>query len=255
MALDGEEVGLQMELSLGPKRVKPAELTVMSRQLATMISLGHDAPARVLRARGAGRERRCCARRSARSARTSRPASTSPTRSSATRRSSTRSTSPWSAPARPAACSRSRSSAISDQLEKDDSLRRQVKSAMAYPTVVFTFAMLVLIGMIAFIVPVFVGVFEDFGGELPLDHEVHRRAVRTPSRASGTSCIAGAVGLFVGFRKWKSSSWGRPQWDALPPAHPVQDRQHRPEDRPRALVAHVLARSTAPACRSCRPSR
>ncbi len=56
---------------------------------------------------------------------------------------------------------------ISDQLEKDDSLRRQVKSAMAYPIVVFTFAMLVLIGMIAFIVPVFVGVFKDFGGELP----------------------------------------------------------------------------------------
>jgi type IV pilus assembly protein PilC len=55
---------------------------------------------------------------------------------------------------------------ISDQLEKDDSLRRQVKSAMAYPVVVFSFAALVLIGMIAFIVPVFVGVFKDFGGEL-----------------------------------------------------------------------------------------
>ena len=27
---------------------------------------------------------------------------------------------------------------VSDQLEKDDSLRRQVKSAMAYPTVVLT---------------------------------------------------------------------------------------------------------------------
>ena len=56
---------------------------------------------------------------------------------------------------------------IADQLEKDDALRRQVKSAMAYPVVVFSFAMLVLIGMIAFIVPVFIGVFKDFGGELP----------------------------------------------------------------------------------------
>ena len=56
---------------------------------------------------------------------------------------------------------------ISDQLEKDDSLRRQVKSAMVYPVVVLTFAMFVLVGMIAFIVPVFVGVFKDFGGELP----------------------------------------------------------------------------------------
>src|SRR5262245_9774157 len=57
---------------------------------------------------------------------------------------------------------------ISDQLEKDDQLRRQVKGAMAYPTVVLSFALCVLIGLIAFIVPVFVKVFKDFGGDLPL---------------------------------------------------------------------------------------
>ena len=57
---------------------------------------------------------------------------------------------------------------ISDQLEKDDQLRRQVKGAMAYPIVVLSFALMVLIGLIAFIVPVFVNVFKDFGGELPL---------------------------------------------------------------------------------------
>ena len=57
---------------------------------------------------------------------------------------------------------------IADQLEKDDELRRQVKGAMAYPIVVLTFALCVLIGLIAFIVPVFVKVFADFGGELPM---------------------------------------------------------------------------------------
>ena len=76
---------------------------------------------------------------------------------------------------------------VADQLEKDDSLRRQVKSAMAYPIVVFSFAMLVLLGLIAFIVPVFVGVFKDFGGELPLITQVHRRRSPTRSPASGTS--------------------------------------------------------------------
>ncbi len=103
---------------------------------------------------------------------------------------------------------------ISDQLEKDDSLRRQVKSAMAYPTVVFSFAMLVLIGMIAFIVPVFIGVFKDFGGELPL---ITKFTVALSNAVTGQwyLLLAGAIGIFVGFRKWKSSSWGRPQWDAL----------------------------------------
>src|SRR5918995_101443 len=40
MALEEKKSGLQMELRLTPKRVKAGELTVMSRQLATMISSG-----------------------------------------------------------------------------------------------------------------------------------------------------------------------------------------------------------------------
>lgn len=54
-----------------------------------------------------------------------------------------------------------------DQLEKDDQLRRAVKSALVYPAVVISFAFLVLIALVAFLVPVFVGVLEDFDGELP----------------------------------------------------------------------------------------
>ena len=103
---------------------------------------------------------------------------------------------------------------ISDQLEKDDSLRRQVKSAMAYPTVVLTFAFAVLIGLIAFIVPVFVGVFKDFGGELPL---ITKFTVNMSKVVTGQwyILIAVFVGGFVGFRKWRKSDWGRPQWDRL----------------------------------------
>src|SRR5919206_32126 len=56
---------------------------------------------------------------------------------------------------------------VADQLEKEDSLRRQIKSAMVYPGVVLTFALSVLIGLVTFLVPVFVGVFEQFGGDLP----------------------------------------------------------------------------------------
>jgi type IV pilus assembly protein PilC len=52
---------------------------------------------------------------------------------------------------------------IADQLEKEESLRRQVKSAMAYPIVILTFAMTVMLGMVAFIVPVFAGVFKELG--------------------------------------------------------------------------------------------
>src|SRR2546430_1770769 len=56
---------------------------------------------------------------------------------------------------------------VADQLEKDDSLRRQVKAAMMYPMLIAGFAGLVMIALVAFIVPVFAKVFDDFGGKLP----------------------------------------------------------------------------------------
>jgi type IV pilus assembly protein PilC len=42
---------------------------------------------------------------------------------------------------------------VADQLEKDDALRRQVKSAMAYPILIGGFAVIVLIALVAFLVP------------------------------------------------------------------------------------------------------
>ncbi len=56
---------------------------------------------------------------------------------------------------------------VADQLEKDDSLRRQIKAAMVYPSLIGGFALVVLIALVAFLVPVFEKVFKDFGGELP----------------------------------------------------------------------------------------
>lgn len=56
---------------------------------------------------------------------------------------------------------------VADQLQKDAALRRQVKSAMIYPALVATFAIGVMMALVAFLVPVFEGVFKEFGGELP----------------------------------------------------------------------------------------
>jgi type IV pilus assembly protein PilC len=101
---------------------------------------------------------------------------------------------------------------VADQLEKDDNLRRQVKGAMAYPAVVLIFALCVLLGLITFIVPVFVNVFEDFGGELPA---ITKLTVAASDLVTSRwyLLIAIAVGGVVGFRKWRKSTWGRPQWD------------------------------------------
>ena len=103
---------------------------------------------------------------------------------------------------------------IADQLEKDDALRRQVKGAMAYPTVVLTFAFCVLIGLIAFIVPVFVKVFEDFGGELPM---ITKLTVSMSNLVTGQWYILLAVLIAgpIAFKKWRKSDAGRPVWDRM----------------------------------------
>jgi type IV pilus assembly protein PilC len=53
------------------------------------------------------------------------------------------------------------------QLEKDDSLRRSIKSAMAYPVLIAAFAIMVMIGMLLFIIPIFANMYKDLGGQLP----------------------------------------------------------------------------------------
>ncbi len=56
---------------------------------------------------------------------------------------------------------------IADLMEKEFALRQKVKSAMAYPSFVAGAAVLMSVFMLAFILPQFVGVFKQFGGELP----------------------------------------------------------------------------------------
>src|SRR3712207_4839027 len=213
MALEEKKSGLQMELRLGPKRVKQHELTVMSRQLATMISSGmtllrafyvlEDQIENPLLRETIGAVREDIeAGLSFSDALEKHPKVFSPLYVSMVRAGEAGGVLEQSL------------DRVADQLEKDDALRRQVKSAMAYPSVVLAFALCVLIGLIAFIVPVFVGVFDDFGGELPL---ITKITVQMSEAVTGRwyLLLGGSIALVIGFRKWKSSSWGRPQWDAL----------------------------------------
>jgi type IV pilus assembly protein PilC len=52
-------------------------------------------------------------------------------------------------------------------LEDMARLQNQIKSAMTYPLVVGGFAVLVFLGMTMFLIPIFAGIFQEIGGELP----------------------------------------------------------------------------------------
>jgi type IV pilus assembly protein PilC len=110
---------------------------------------------------------------------------------------------------------------VAEQLEKDAALRRQIKAAMIYPSLIGGFAFVVLFALVAFLVPVFEKIFNDFGGELPaitkftvlLSHLFTRRFY----------VLFGGIFLIVWtFRKWKNSERGRMQWDRLKLKFPMK---------------------------------
>ncbi len=110
---------------------------------------------------------------------------------------------------------------VAEQLEKDAALRRQVKAAMIYPILIGSFALIVLVALVAFLVPVFEKIFNDFGGELPaitkftvwLSHLVTRQWY---------ILIAVVFGVVWLFRYWKNSETGRVQWDRLKLKFPMK---------------------------------
>ena len=108
---------------------------------------------------------------------------------------------------------------IAFQVEKADALRRQVKSAMMYPALVFGFAVVVLVAIVAFVIPVFAKIFEELAEEHPEEAPGCRcrpRSASTPptrSPATGSSSSRPSSLLVVGFFKWKKTERGNEFWD------------------------------------------
>jgi type II secretory pathway component PulF len=61
---------------------------------------------------------------------------------------------------------------VAGNFESEGKLRDTIKSALAYPTIVLIMAVVAVIGMLTFIVPIFEKMFAGFGGELPLPTQV-----------------------------------------------------------------------------------
>jgi type IV pilus assembly protein PilC len=108
---------------------------------------------------------------------------------------------------------------IADQLEKEDALRRQVKSAMVYPAAVTAVALLVMIVLVVYVVPVFAGVLQQFatnaaGAQLPWMTQI-TVDVSHAATGYGWLMLIGAGTIAYLFYRWKRSDTGRAQWDAL----------------------------------------
>jgi type IV pilus assembly protein PilC len=110
---------------------------------------------------------------------------------------------------------------VAHHLEKLDALRRQIRSAMMYPAFVFTLAIVVVLAVVAFIVPVFAETFKEVVADQPGESSQLPMLTRVVMGFSNFITgywflwLPGMVGGAIGFFQWKKTEWGRPQWDAL----------------------------------------
>jgi type IV pilus assembly protein PilC len=110
---------------------------------------------------------------------------------------------------------------VAFQLEKMDALKRQIRSAMMYPAFIFSAAVVVMLVVVAFIVPVFAGIFKEIASETPGE------SAELPFLTQITMAISkvvttywfiwlpAVIGSIVAFIQWKKTERGRTQWDRV----------------------------------------
>ena len=103
---------------------------------------------------------------------------------------------------------------VAEQLEKEDSIRRAVKSAMVYPMVIGSFAIIVLIGMVMFLIPIFAAMYKDLGNaKLPALTRVMVSFSDLLKSWKGAVVLVVVIALIWGLRRLKRTERGTMVWD------------------------------------------
>lgn len=105
-------------------------------------------------------------------------------------------------------------------LESSARLRKKVKSAMTYPTVVLCLAIGIAAAMITFVVPVFVQMFADFKATLPAPTQFLVN-LSNFMRKNGAFVVVGLVVAIILFKKWKTTPAGAYAFDQFVLKTPV----------------------------------
>jgi type IV pilus assembly protein PilC len=103
---------------------------------------------------------------------------------------------------------------VAYQIEKETKIKRRVRGAMMYPIMVLSFATLVLIGMLLFLVPVFVGIFSQLGGDLPMLTQIVVGASDFLRAKWWIVFPTAGLGIY-GLLRAKKTEKGRRIWDSM----------------------------------------
>ncbi len=109
---------------------------------------------------------------------------------------------------------------LADTIEKQVALRAKIKSAMTYPVAVLVLVVCILAGMLVFVVPMFESMYSELGGTLPLPTRILLGASGFVTGYLLYIAIATGLGVFA-FKKWKATDAGLAQWDRISLKAPV----------------------------------
>ncbi|MBI6545239.1 MAG: type II secretion system F family protein [Cyanobacteria bacterium NC_groundwater_1444_Ag_S-0.65um_54_12] len=98
---------------------------------------------------------------------------------------------------------------ISAFLEASAKLRRQIKSAMTYPIAVGVLAILMFVGMLLWLLPIFTNMFAQMDAKLPAYTQFLIDLSNTLRSPSGLLVFGGIVGAVMLFRRFAATEQGK----------------------------------------------
>ena len=104
---------------------------------------------------------------------------------------------------------------VADQLERDAEIRQKIKSAMTYPIVVLAITILVVTAMLMFVVPKFGKMFTELGGKLPTYTQMLVNLSHFLAGWGGLVVIVVIIGLVFAYRRFKATEKGRMTIDRI----------------------------------------
>lgn len=110
---------------------------------------------------------------------------------------------------------------VADHFEREAMIKGRIKSAMTYPIAMGALVIIVLVAMLIFVVPTFQAMFESMGGELPAPTQFLVNLSEGARGLPGVIFVLAVISITIVFRWWKKTDEGRYQWDNIKLNMPV----------------------------------
>jgi type IV pilus assembly protein PilC len=110
---------------------------------------------------------------------------------------------------------------VADHFEREEMIKGRIKSAMTYPIAMGSLVLLVLIAMLIFVVPTFQTMFASMGGTLPLPTQILVNISTGARGLPGLLTVIFVIVFVFTFRWWKSTESGLYAWDSIKLRMPV----------------------------------